>query len=94
MTAVISGEVQSGTISDVLQGHAELTVHTAPAVRTGFLGEVWTASARVESLQWEMDSAQDDLLQALRDAAAAGAGLPDLSIASGLPFAELEKLIG
>ncbi|MDR6638397.1 hypothetical protein [Paenarthrobacter nitroguajacolicus] len=66
---------------------------SAPSRRTMLLDDVWAASARVESLQWEMDGAEDTLLRAMRSAAEAGAQLPDLAIASGLGFADIERLL-
>ncbi|MDI2034911.1 hypothetical protein [Paenarthrobacter nitroguajacolicus] len=66
---------------------------STPSKRTGLLDVVWTAAARVEGLQWEMDEAEDCLVQAMRSAVAAGAALPDLAIASGLGFAAIERLI-
>ncbi len=55
--------------------------------------QIARASARVEGLQWEMDEAEGCLASAMRKAAAGGAGLPDLAIASGLSFAEIERLL-
>lgn len=99
MTAVLGTETQDRILPEVAQG-----MTTAPGVpeeascgpsrRTGLLDEVWTASARVEGLQWEMDDAQDCLAAAMRKATSAGAGLPDLAIASGLSFARIEQLLG
>jgi hypothetical protein len=40
-----------------------------------------------------MDEARDCLATAMRAAAAAGAGLPDLAIAAGLGFADIEQLL-
>ena len=54
---------------------------------------VRTASARVESLQWELDAAQERLEQALRTAASLGAGRAALGLAAGLPAAEIAELL-
>lgn len=54
---------------------------------------VRTSSARVESLQWELDAAQEHFEQTLRTAAALGAGRAALSMAAGLPAAELAELL-
>ncbi|MBP2268516.1 hypothetical protein J3A64_003980 [Pseudarthrobacter sp. PvP004] len=40
-----------------------------------------------------MDQAEDGLVRAVRSATAAGAGLPDLAIASGLSFDAIERLL-
>lgn len=92
MTAVVEKEAQAGTLHEVTPGFP--VTDSGPSKRTGLLDVVWTASARVEGLQWEMDEAQDCLAAAVQKAAAAGAGLPDLAIASGLSFAEIERLLG
>lgn len=85
----------TGTTAQALPGPAQEGAPSlsAPSRRTMLLDDVWAASARVESLQWEMDGAEDSLVQAMRSAAAAGAQLPDLAIASGLGFADIERLL-
>ncbi|ABM10269.1 hypothetical protein [Paenarthrobacter aurescens] len=57
------------------------------------MDDVGTAAARAEGLRWEMDQAEDGLVRAVRCATAAGAGLPDLAIASGLSFDAIERLL-
>ena len=91
MTAVLVSEEQGEALPVVTSGAPTAT--SSPSVRTSLLDEVWTASARVEGLQWEMDEARDCLATAMRAAAAAGAGLPDLAIAAGLGFADIEQLL-
>ncbi|MET3904572.1 hypothetical protein QEH68_19840 [Paenarthrobacter sp. OM7] len=91
MTAVVVRESQGGASLEVTP--PVLITEAATARRTGVLDEVWTAAARVEGLQWEMDEAEDCLVRAMRNATAAGAGLPDLAIASGLGFADIERLM-
>ncbi|UKA49709.1 hypothetical protein LFT48_20130 [Arthrobacter sp. FW305-123] len=91
MTAVATRDMQEKALPGTA---AEAPpVATAPSRRTGYLDEVWTASARAEGLQWEMDEAEDVLARAMRNASAAGAGLPDLAIASGMSFADIERLL-
>jgi hypothetical protein len=80
---------KDATLPEILK---EAPVST-PSKRTGLLDLVWTAAARVEGLQWEMDEAEESLAQAMRSAVTAGAGLPDLAIASGMSFADIEQLM-
>jgi hypothetical protein len=89
MTAVAMAGTNIGAFPDT----AKEVVPSTPAKRTGLLDVVWTAAARVEGLQWEMDEAEESLAQAMRSAVEAGAGLPDLAIASGMSFAAIEKLM-
>ncbi len=91
MTVALTAE----TTDQALPGPANEGAPSLPAPlrRTMLLDDVWAASARVESLQWEMDRAEDSLLRAMRSAAEVGAQLPDLAIASGLGFADIERLL-
>ncbi|GGJ38324.1 hypothetical protein [Paenarthrobacter histidinolovorans] len=89
MTAVVITGTKDATIPEALKE----TPDSTPSKRTGLLDLVWTAAARVEGLQWEMDEAEESLAQAMRSAVAAGAGLPDLAIASGMSFADIEQLL-
>lgn len=57
------------------------------------LSAVRMAAARVESLQWELDAAQERFEKALRSAAELGAGHAALGLAAGLPAAELDELL-
>ena len=57
------------------------------------LHAVRTAAARVESLQWELDAAKDELLSALRTAAANGSTSTELIEAAGLPDDEFARLL-
>jgi len=57
------------------------------------LDRVWLAAARLESLQWEMDSARETLAAVLRRAAASGASLAALGAAAGMTRAELEAVL-
>ncbi|MFC8041001.1 hypothetical protein ACFUOZ_16735 [Paenarthrobacter sp. NPDC057355] len=90
MTAVVVSGTNAGAIPETAE---EIPLST-PTRRTGLLDVVWTAAARVEGLQWEMDEAEESLAQAMRSAVEAGAGLPDLAIASGMSFADIGKLLG
>ena len=90
MTAVLVTGTKDAALPVLVAGSPQ----SAPSKRTGLLDLVWTAAARVEGLQWEMDEAEDCLAQAMRSALVAGAGLPDLAIASGMSFADIEQLLG
>src|SRR5689334_8848226 len=59
-----------------------------------FAGSIWSAAARVESLEWEMDAARDALALAIRSAAVAGLPKAELQLASGLDEAALRDLMG
>ncbi|WP_200830423.1 hypothetical protein [Arthrobacter sp. SLBN-122] len=52
------------------------------------------ASARVESLQWELDAAQERFGSVLRNAAELGVGHDALSRAAGLTVEELQDILG
>ena len=57
------------------------------------LEAVRLASARVESLQWELDAAQERFGSVLRNAAELGAGHDALSRAAGLTVEELQDIL-
>lgn len=58
------------------------------------LEAVQLASARVESLQWELDAAQEQFEQVVQSAARLGAGQEDLGRAAGLTAGELRDILG
>jgi hypothetical protein len=66
---------------------------TAPALTLHPLDGVWLAAARLESLQWEIDAAQESLAKAVKAAAAQGAERTALRTAAGLTEAELEAVL-
>jgi hypothetical protein len=57
------------------------------------LSSVRLASARLETVQWELDSAQELLACALRNASESGATLDALRTAAGMSPSELESLL-
>ena len=57
------------------------------------LEAVRLASARVESLQWELDAAQERFGSALQSAAELGAGSGALSRAAGVSAEELQEIL-
>jgi hypothetical protein len=58
------------------------------------LEAVQLASARVESLRWELDAAQERFANAVRSASKLGAGRGVLSRAAGLTVQELQEVLG
>lgn len=56
--------------------------------------EVWAAAAAVETCQWEMDHAVQQLHKALREASAKGATDELLAESAQLPLAELQMILG
>jgi hypothetical protein len=56
--------------------------------------EVWAAAAAVETCQWEMDHAVQELHRALREASAKGATDELLAESAQLPLAELQMILG
>ena len=63
---------------------------TAPGPAAGdVLSAVWRTSSYLETVQWELDSAQESLLQAVRKAAAAGVAHDELCAAANLTGEEL-----
>lgn len=57
------------------------------------LEAVRLASARLESLQWELDAAQERFENAVRSASRAGAGQEALGRAAGLSSLELQEFL-
>lgn len=58
------------------------------------LEAVRLASARMESLQWELDAAQERFESAVRSASRLGAGQQALARAAGLSVMELQDVLG
>ncbi|KRE81314.1 hypothetical protein [Arthrobacter sp. Soil764] len=57
------------------------------------LSEVWRTSSHLESMQWELDSAQESLRQAVRNASAAGVAREELCTAANLTADELTAVL-
>ncbi|GGH91329.1 hypothetical protein GCM10007170_07230 [Arthrobacter liuii] len=58
------------------------------------LEAVRLASARAESVQWELDAAQEQFENALRNASRLGADQKELGRAAGLTEVELQEFLG
>ena len=78
-------------------GSAEWICPCGHRVDGGTAGEpleaVRLASARLESLQWELDAAQERFESAVRGASRAGAGQEALGRAAGLSALELQEFL-
>ncbi|TLM81988.1 hypothetical protein FDW83_14775 [Pseudarthrobacter sp. NamE2] len=57
------------------------------------LRDIALASARLERLQWEMDSAEEELCAALRTASNASVSASALALAAGVTLPELESYL-
>ncbi|NUP58611.1 MAG: hypothetical protein HOQ06_03935 [Pseudarthrobacter sp.] len=57
------------------------------------LSAVWRTSSYLETVQWELDSAQQSLVQAVRKAAVAGASQDELCAAANLTPEELRAAL-
>ena len=57
------------------------------------LSMVWRASSHVESMQWELDNAQEALRQAVRKASKAGITQDELCAAANLTVEELATVL-
>ena len=57
------------------------------------LSEVWRTSSHLESMQWELDSAQESLRHAVRNASAAGVARDELCTAANLTADELTAVL-
>jgi len=72
----------------------ELAPHLAVATEEeDVLSVVWRASSLVESMQWELDNAQESLRQAVRAASTAGIGQDELCSAANLTAEELAAVL-
>lgn len=79
-------------------GLAERLEDSAPAVEPepapgDVLSAVWRTSSYVETVQWELDSAQESLLQAVRRAAMTGVAHDELCAAANLTPEELSDAL-
>ena len=72
----------------------ELDPHLAVAAEEeDVLSVVWRASSLVESMQWELDNAQEALRQAVRAASTAGIAQDELCSAANLTAEELAAVL-
>ena len=64
-----------------------------PVAPGDVLSAVWRTSSYVETVQWELDSAQESLLQAVRRAAMSGVAHDELCAAANLTPEELSDAL-
>jgi hypothetical protein len=81
-----------------ISGYEELktprqAAHVAAAGPVDFLPEVWRAGSYLESIQWELDAAQESLSRAVLKAAASGADHGQLCKAANITREELEDIL-
>src|SRR6478735_5535333 len=93
--AGLAGPLAAGPLAPELEPHLGLA---AAGVEEGVeeedvLAEVWRTSSRLESMQWELDTAQESLRQAVRKASAAGVADHELCTAANLTQDELTTVL-
>jgi hypothetical protein len=59
----------------------------------GLLTALWRTSSYLETVQWELDAAQESLLQAVQQAANSGVGQDELCRAANMTREELAALL-
>ncbi|HKU03765.1 MAG TPA: hypothetical protein VJQ80_13225 [Arthrobacter sp.] len=89
--AGLAGPLAAGPLAPELEPHLSLAV--APVEEEDVLAEVWRTSSRLESMQWELDTAQESLRQAVRKASAAGVADHELCTAANLTQDELTTVL-
>lgn len=89
--AGLAGPLAAGPLAPELEPHLAVA---APAVEEeDVLAAVWRTSSRLESMQWELDTAQESLRQAVRNASAAGVAQDELCTAANLTQGELDAVL-
>lgn len=89
--ASLAGPLAAGPLAPELEPH--LALAGAGAEEEDVLAEVWRTSSRLESMQWELDTAQESLRQAVRKASAAGVADNELCTAANLTLDELAGVL-
>lgn len=89
--AGLAGPLAAGALAPELQPHLGLAAGLAE--EGDVLSEVWRTSSYLESMQWELDNAQQSLHQAVRNASAAGVTRDELCTAANLTAGELAAVL-
>lgn len=89
--AGLAGPLAAGPLAPELEPH--LALAAAGIEEEDVLAEVWRTSSRLESMQWELDTAQESLRQAVRKASAAGVAHDELCTAANLTQGELAAVL-
>lgn len=77
----------------VVQQVTATAAESAAECPSDLLREASLASARLERLQWELDSAEEELCAALRTATDSGISRSALAMAAGITIQELEDYL-
>lgn len=86
--AGLAGPLAAGPLAPELEPHLAVA-----AEEEDVLSVVWRASSLVESMQWELDNAQESLRQAVRAASTAGIAQDELCSAANLTAEELTAVL-
>ena len=86
--AGLAGPLAAGPLAPELDPHLAVA-----AEEEDVLSVVWRASSLVESMQWELDNAQEALRQAVRAASTAGIAQDELCSAANLTAEELAAVL-
>ncbi|MEE9098099.1 hypothetical protein [Pseudarthrobacter phenanthrenivorans] len=88
--ASLTGPLAAGPLAPELEPHLAVA---AAAAEEDVLSVVWRASSLLESMQWELDNAQESLRQAVRKASASGIAHAELCAAANLSPEELATVL-
>ena len=93
--AGLAGPLAAGPLAPELEPHLALAAAGVEEAieEEDVLAEVWRTSSRLESMQWELDTAQESLRQAVRKASAAGVADGELCAAANLTPDELTAVL-
>jgi len=86
-----AGPLAAGPLAPGLE--PDLALAVVDAEEEDVLSLVWRASSHLESMQWELDNAQESLRQAVRTASDAGIAHGELCTAANLTPAELATVL-
>ena len=86
--AGLAGPLAAGPLAPELEPHLAVA-----AEEEDVLSVVWRTSSLVESMQWELDNAQESLRQAVRAASTAGIAQDELCSAANLTAEELAAVL-
>ncbi|GGH99224.1 hypothetical protein ACFFGR_13240 [Arthrobacter liuii] len=89
--ADLAGPLAAGPLASELEPHLAFAV--AAVEEEDVLSEVWRTSSHLESMQWELDNAQESLRQVVRKASAAGVAHGELCTAANLAPDELAAVL-
>jgi len=88
-----AGPLAGGPLAPELDPGLGLAAAAGIEEEVDVLSVVWRASSHVESMQWELDNAQEALRQAVRAASTAGIAKDELCSAANLTQDELTTVL-